>query len=217
MNYYEQIFKELSLNSDKDQALNEVVKIFLFRNTKFSMPEHLNKTDVFFQSDFIQLLQDLHLKQDNWQLALSQYFRFGKIDNDLFRFFLNLDEENTIFSIRLSGIIDNLEHAVWEIIRTQQENYLKLKGFIEVVEFLNKQYQEIKASYLEIKKKWQWEHLDIIVFSSLYLYEVVLTQYKNDKINIPYQIDINTPIHQEVVFNALHHLIIYAYKSRKIL
>ncbi|MDO5356322.1 MAG: hypothetical protein Q4E77_02365, partial [Conchiformibius sp.] len=168
MNYYEQIFKELSLNSDKDQALNEVVKIFLFRNTKFSMPEHLNKTDVFFQSDFIQLLQDLHLKQDNWQLALSQYFRFGKIDNDLFRFFLNLDEENTIFAIRLSGIIDNLEHAAWEIIRTQQENYLKLKGFVEVVEFLNKQYQKIKASYLAIKKKWQWEHLDIIVFSSLY-------------------------------------------------
>ena len=217
MNYYERIFESLSSHLGKNQALNEIVKIFLFRNAKFSMPDNLNKTDVFFQSNFICFLTKVHLEQDNWQLALSKYFWFGKVNHDLLRFFLNLDEENTICSIRLSGIVNHLAHPAWLKIRGQQEQYPKLQDFIEVVDFLNHKYQELKSRYFEIKKKWQWEHLDIIVFSSLYLYEVVLTQSEQEKIVIPYQIDKDTSIVKERVFNALHHLIIYAYRARKAL
>ena len=217
MNYYEQIFNNLSQNFGGNQALNEIAKIFLFRNTKFSMPENLNKNDVFFQSNFIQHLKQSHLQNDDWQWALSQYFRFGKIDNDLLEFFLNLDEENTIFSIRLSGIINNLEHLSWQNIKHHQKNYSKLNEFIQTVEYLNNQYQEIRNKYLEIKKKWQWTHVDVIIFSSLYLWEVVMTQYGQNEIIIPYQIDPTTPIKNEYIFDAIHHLIVNAYKSRKTL
>lgn len=217
MNYYEQIFNNLSQNFGGNQALNEIAKIFLFRNTKFSMPENLNKTDVFFQSNFIQHLKQSHLKNDDWQWALSQYFRFGKIDNDLLEFFLNLDEENTIFAIRLSGIINNLEHLSWNNIKHHQKNYSKLNEFIQTVEYLNNQYQEIRNNYLEIKKKWQWTHFDVIIFSSLYLWEVVMTQYGQNKIIIPYQIDPTTLIKNEYIFDAIHHLIVNAYKTRKAL
>ncbi len=216
MNYYEQIFKDLSLNSDKDKALNQIVKIFLYRNTKFSMPENLNKTDIFFQSDFIHLLQKAHLQNDNWQLALSQYFRFGKIAESQIISFLDLDEESTILSIRLSGIINNLNHLSWTSIKNQQNNYPKLNSFIKVVEYLNQQYQSISDAYLSINKKWQWTHLDVLVFASLYLYEIVLTQ-QSDSIVIPYQIDTETPIQQEKIFNALHSMVVTAHKSRKLL
>lgn len=217
MNYYEQIFDNLSQTLGQNQALDDIAKIFLFRNTKFSMPENLNKTDVFFQSNFIQYLQQSHLQTDDWQWVLSQYFRFGKIDNNLLEFFLNLDEENTIFSIRLSGIINNSEHLSWQNIKHHQKNYSKLNEFIQTVEYLNKQYQEIRNKYLEIKKKWQWTHFDVIIFSSLYLWEVLITQYGKNEITIPYQIDPTTPIKNEYLFDAIHHLITNAYKSRKTL
>lgn len=217
MNYYEQIFDNLSQTLGQNQALDDIAKIFLFRNTKFSMPENLNKTDVFFQSNFIQYLQQSHLQTDDWQWALSQYFRFGKIDNNLLEFFLNLDEENTIFAIRLSSIINNLEHLSWQNIKHHQKNYSKLNDFIQTVEYLNKQYQEIRNKYLEIKKKWQWTHFDVIIFSSLYLWEVLITQYGKNEITIPYQIDPTTPIKNEYLFDAIHHLITNAYKSRKTL
>lgn len=217
MNYYEQIFDNLSQTLGQNQALDDIAKIFLFRNTKFSMPENLNKTDVFFQSNFIQYLQQSHLQTDDWQWALSQYFCFGKIDNNLLEFFLNLDEENTIFAIRLSGIINNSEHLSWQNIKHHQKNYSKLNEFIQTVEYLNKQYQEIRNKYLEIKKKWQWTHFDVIIFSSLYLWEVLITQYGKNEITIPYQIDPTTPIKNEYLFDAIHHLITNAYKSRKTL
>lgn len=217
MNYYEQIFDNLSQTLGQNQALDDIAKIFLFRNTKFSMPENLNKTDVFFQSNFIQYLQQSHLQTDDWQWVLSQYFRFGKIDNNLLEFFLNLDEENTIFAIRLSSIINNLEHLSWQNIKHHQKNYSKLNEFIQTVEYLNKQYQEIRNKYLEIKKKWQWTHFDVIIFSSLYLWEVLITQYGKNEITIPYQIDPTTPIKNEYLFDAIHHLITNAYKSRKTL
>lgn len=217
MNYYEQIFDNLSQTLGQNQALDDIAKIFLFRNTKFSMPENLNKTDVFFQSNFIQYLQQSHLQTDDWQWALSQYFRFGKIDNNLLEFFLNLDEEKTIFAIRLSGIINNSEHLSWQNIKHHQKNYSKLNEFIQTVEYLNKQYQEIRNKYLEIKKKWQWTHFDVIIFSSLYLWEVLITQYGKNEITIPYQIDPTTPIKNEYLFDAIHHLITNAYKSRKTL
>lgn len=217
MNYYEQIFDNLSQTLGENQALGEIAKIFLFRNTKFSMPENLNKTDVFFQSNFIQYLQQSHLQTDDWQWVLSQYFRFGKIDDDLLEFFLNLDEESTIFAIRLSGIINNLEHLSWRNIKHYQKNYSKINEFIQTVEYLNEQYQEIRNKYLQIKKKWQWTHLDSILLGGLYLYEFVLTQKEYVDIVIPYQIDVNTPIQQEYIFNALHKIIVNSYKNRKLL
>lgn len=217
MNYYEQRFDKLSNNMDKDKALGEIAKIFLFSNTRFSLPENLNKTDIFFQSNFIQKLKKSNLQTDDWQWALSQYFRFGKIDDDLLIFLLNLDEESTIFAIRLAGIINNLEHSSWIHIKRYQENYKKLNEFIKIVEYLNKQYQEIKTTYLDIKKKWQWTHLDSIIFSSLYLWEVVLTQNEYSDIIIPYQIDTTTPIKQSEIFSAIHFIITHSYKSKKIL
>lgn len=216
MNYYEQLFENLSSNSNQDTALDEIVKIFLFRNSKFSMPENLNKTDVFFQSYFIRFLSKSYLQNDNWQWALSQYFRFGKIDDDLLKFFLNLDEDSTILAIRLSGIINNLEHFSWKNIKKHQKCHSKLNDFILVVEDLNNKYQEIKNAYLEIKKKWQWTHLDVIIFSSLYLWEVVLTQNEYNDIIIPYQLD-DTPIKQEYIFKAVHFITTHAYKSKKLL
>lgn len=217
MNYYEQIFNNLILDLNEQEALNEIVKIFLFRNTKFSMPEDLNKTDVFFQSSFIKLVQKSHLQNDDWQFALSQYFRFGKVDESLLQQFLNIDEESVIFSIRLSEIIKDLEHNSWTNIKTQQNNYPKLKSLIETIEHLHKIYNDMKSKFISIKQKWQWEYLDTIIFSSLYLYEVVLVQNPSDKISIPYQIDEETSINQESVFSALHFIITHSYKGKKLL
>lgn len=214
VNYYEQTFEKLCLEQEKSQALNEMAKIFLFKNTKFSLPKDLNKTDLFFQSNFIKHLTQLYLQNNDWQWALSQYFRFGKIDDNLLKFFLDLDEENTIFSIRLSGIINDLEHSSWKIIKNQKTNYKKLNEFIQVVDYLNQKYQELQDNFLLIKKKWQWTHIETIIFSSLYMYEIILPQYGYNTISIPYQID-NTPIENHYIFNSLNDLISSSHKSRK--
>lgn len=213
MNYYEQTFEKLCLEQEKEQALNEMAKIFLFKNTKFSLPKDLNKTDLFFQSSFIQNLTKSNLQDDDWQWALSQYFRFGNIDENLLKFFLDLDEENTVFSVRLSGIINNPEHSSWNSIKNQKTSYQKLNDFIEVVDCLNQQYQELQDNFLTIKKKWQWTHIDTIIFSSLYLYEIVLTQDDYYEIKIPYLG--NQLVIKETVFIALNDIITQSYRDRR--
>lgn len=217
MNYYEQIFENLLQHCDKDNALREVVNIFLFRNTKINLPQGMNKTDLFFKSSFIQLLSKSDFEIDNFQWALAQYFRFGNVDKNLLSFFLNLDEENTVFAIRLSGIINNLEHSSWQAIEIKKDEFKQIKELYEVVVFLNNQYQQIQHEYQRIKDKWKWTHIDVIAFASLYLYEIVLIQHSEKEITIPYQIDDSTPIKQEDIFQALHFIITHAYKSTKLL
>lgn len=217
MNYYEQQFINLSQAIGTGEALQEIVKIFLFKNTRFSMPEGVNKTDIFFQSSFIQLLTKLDLQNENYQLALSQYFRFGSIDENLLHFFLNLDEENTIWAIRLSGIMNNLQHSSWQAIQRYTDNFNQLKDFYDVVVFLNQQYQHYQNSYHIVKDRWKWTHIDVIAFASLYLYDIVLTQNGSKEINIPYQIDDSIPIKQEYIFQSLHFVITHAFRSKKLL
>lgn len=150
----------------------------------------------------------------DWRWALSRYFFQGKLQIELLKFFLDLDEEKTILAIRASGTVGNLQHGLWVTLRQlldqSDKPYLKLQTLINLVEYLSHKYQALKNSYLALQKSWQWSQLDVLIFSGLYVYEVLLKQCQSPKLSIPYQTEASVMMTPHEVLSALHDLVVQA-------
>ncbi|UOP04466.1 hypothetical protein [Conchiformibius kuhniae] len=188
-NYYEKKFQLLEKESDTGTALFEIVRVLMYQNSSPKLSQKENKYDIFWHSYFINYLTIDIFQSEDYLWSFGQYIRLGKIDYDLYKKMIGLDEQSFINATRLSGIISDFQKNTWNELTIYLENLNSntLSEFIQTTNHFRKNYLQRKDKCNEIKKKLNLTQLDALILSGLYLYQFVVG--KTENIKIPFQID----------------------------
>lgn len=212
-NYYESKYQTLQENGL--DALNRIVEILLYQSTSPKLPENTNKFQLFWQSGFVGELSAEHLSSENYRIAFSQYLRYGKIERDLCRNIADICPESFVSAVRKSGMIGQLQHNSWAVVDDlcRHSEHKPLLEFIAVVDSLHKSYEDRLKAYQDLKRTLNLGQLSIMLYSSLYTYEYLLP--KPETLCIPYQIDPNSRITVDKLWQAFNTLLFQTTSSRK--
>lgn len=214
-NYYEEKFETLYLKVGAVSAKGQIVQDLLYKSSQPKIGSYKNKFDMFWQSDFINLLTFNDIKNENYILALSQYIRYTITNKTICINYIKLDIESFILAVRYSGILMNTEHNSWEIIReiSEEVGHPKLFDFLNTTEYLQQQYKYRLEDYEDIKNKINIGQVTAMIFSSLYAYEYLIP-HKEIIECIPYQYDRNENNSPETIWKAFEKIIKNSRKNR---
>lgn len=207
-NYYQNRFLELSKTFDNSQTLEEIVKVLLFQNNKPKLLECSNKFAEFWNADFIKTITKSNVNSENYQIALSQYIRYGIDNPDLCKYLMQLDIDVFIIAIRFSGIVIEKEHISWNFIREliKQTNSPKFNDFLSVIDKLQLEYQNLLDEHKKLKQELKIGQITAMIFSSLYAFEYLIPL--QDKYGLlPYQKDINLRYTSQDLWNVFDQII----------
>lgn len=218
MNYYESKFQEFSNSYSLDEALNNIVETLLFQGSQPKLRKYKNKFHEFWNSDFIDHLNEAHFKTENYRFAFSQYIRSG-IDNlTLCERLLELDDESFIFAVRFSGIVSKVEHKSWdELKRLSDKNQrTSLQDFLSIVKKLQSAYKERQDSFQELRKQLKLGQITAMIFSSLYAYEYLIPM-QDEYECLPHQIDTNETNKADSLWEVFDYIIKHSNKNMMVL
>ncbi|WP_335952602.1 hypothetical protein [Acinetobacter higginsii] len=215
-NYYEEKFDSLFTEFGAKIALEKIVEDLLYKSSQPKIGVFKNKFDMFWQSNFINLLTVDNVTSQNYILALSQYIRYTINDKKICLQYLKLDLPSFILAIRYSGIILNSDHGSWKILKVISEELAidRLDTFIKTVEYLQQQYKYRLEGYEDIESKLNIGQVTAMIFSSLYAYEN-LVPHKEIIDFIPYQYDKNEDNSSETIWQAFDEIIKTSKKNTK--
>ncbi len=191
-NYYQEKYCNLCKTGEK--PFEEVVKILLYQSAKPKLPDGQNKYQHFWEADFIQKLSNQHLQNPHYRIAFAQYLRYGNIDFALCQQIANICPVSFVVAARQSGIISNWQYTDWKLFSQfcHQSPHIELRSFMVVTEKLRQHYQERLSSYLSLKSSLDLKKVTALLYSSLYAYQYLMPE-ADEKIRIPYQIDLECP------------------------
>lgn len=206
--YFDSQFETFAIEDSNDEALSKTLEVLLFKSStsgKFNSVS--DKLDDFWLSDFIGNLKVEQMKSENFILALSQYIRSKSIDEDTVTRLLKINQDSAIKAVRQSGIIADPEHNSWVVLKkiAIQINLSKFDEFLRIAEYIQLQYQERLNVYKELKNQLQLDQITVMVFSSFYNYEHLMSD--TDYLKIPYQLDNNDEISIQDIWSVFHEII----------
>ncbi|RKG29659.1 hypothetical protein, partial [Acinetobacter tianfuensis] len=171
-NYYENKFESIFLEFGLELAKEKIVEDLLYKSSQPKTGGFKNKFDMFWQSNFINIININDVKNENYILALSLYIRYETNNKNICIQYLNLDLQSFILAIRYSGIILNSDHSSWGILKVVAEELAidQLSNFIRTVEHLQEQYKFRLEDYEDIKNKLNIGQITAMVFGSIYAY-----------------------------------------------
>ena len=207
-NYYEEKFETLFLTFGAEIAKEKIVEDLLYKSSQPQSRSFKSKFDMFWQSSFIKLLTIDDVKSENYILGLSQYIRFNLIDKNICLNFLKLDVQSFILAVRYSGIILNIEHHSWSVLKEieQEVNNETLSIFFQTVDYLHAQYNHRLEIYEEIKNELNMGQITAMSFGSLYAYEYLIPNQDYFEY-LPYQFDKNEKNSAETVWKAFDEIV----------
>lgn len=207
-NYYEKKFESLYIMFNSEIAKEKIVEELLYKSSQPKIGTYKNKFDMFWQSNFIDLLTIHNAKSENYILAMSQYIRYTITNKMMCIHYLKIDIESFILAVRCSGIILNVEHNSWCILKEifEELNIDKLYKFMQTIEKLQQEFEYRLEQYNEIKEKLNVGQVTAMIFSSLYAYEHLIPN-KEFFEHLPYQIDLNENNSAETVWKAFDEII----------
>ena len=215
-NYYENKFESLLLEFDSKLAKEKIVEDLLYKSSQPKVGDFKNKFEMFWQSQFINLLNISDVQSENYILALSQYIRYEINNKNICIQYLKLDLHSFILAIRYSGIILNSEHSFWGIVKVVAEELAidQLSHFIRTVEHLQEQYKFRLGVYEDIKNKLNIGQITAMVFGSLYAYEYLIPNQDYFEY-LPHQFDKTEKNSAEVVWKAFDEIVKTSKKNTK--
>ncbi|RZG87567.1 hypothetical protein EXE10_04400 [Acinetobacter sp. WCHAc060033] len=207
-NYYEKKFESLVFEFDSVVAKEKIVEELLYKSSQPKFENYKNKFDMFWQSNFINLLTEDNVRHENYILALSQYIRFGITDKNICINYLKRNIQSFILSVRYSGLILRSDHNSWCVlneIEQEIENEI-LHAFFQTVQYLQSQYKHRLEIYEDIKNKLNIGQVTAMVFGSLYAYEYLIPN--QDYFDyLPYQFDTIEKNSAETVWKAFDEIV----------
>ncbi len=215
-NYYEKKFESLIFEFDSTVAKEKIVEELLYKSSQPKFENYKNKFDMFWQSNFINLLTENNVRHENYILALSQYIRYEISNKNICIQYLKLDLQSFILAIRYSGIILNSDHDSWGVLKVVAEELAidQLNNFIRTVEHLQEQYKFRLEDYRDIKNKLNIGQITAMAFGSIYAYEYLIPN--QDYFNyLPYQIDKTEINSAETIWKAFDEIVKTSRKNTK--
>ncbi|ENX02753.1 hypothetical protein F900_01201 [Acinetobacter modestus] len=215
-NYYEEKFDSLFTEFGTRIALEKIVEDLLYKSSQPKVGVFKSKFDMFWQSDFINLITSTDASNENYILALSQYIRFSIADKNICINYIKLDIESFILAVRYSGVILKPEHYSWVLLKEISKGMSvdRLCEFIQTVEYLQQQYKYRLEDYENIKNKLNIGQVTAMIFSSLYAYEYLIP-HKEAIACIPYQYDENEDNSPETIWKVFDETVKSSKKNTK--
>lgn len=207
-NYYEKKFESLVFEFNSTVAKEKIVEELLYKSSQPKFENFKNKFDMFWKSNFINLLTEDNVRHENYILALSQYIRFGITDKNICINYLKRNIQSFILSVRYSGLILRSDHNSWRVLNEieQEIENETLHAFFQTVQYLQSQYKHRLEIYEDIKNKLNIGQITAMVFGSLYAYEYLIPN-KDYFDYLPYQFDTIEKNSAETVWKAFDEIV----------
>lgn len=210
-NYYEKKFLDLQNQFDNATALSKIVQIFLYgRAPKLKFGENIH--DIFWNSFFIDLLDNKTINTEEYIYALSKYIKTIKINNynsNILEKISLINETCLINAIKLANIPSDFKTTSWEnlVDHITKFNNKTIINFISEANNIRKMYLAQQKNYNELKNRLNLTQLDAISLTGLYSYHFLVNEL--DIIKIPFQINMGEfySLRKQDVWAALDEII----------